>query len=118
MTGTPPSRSRASRAEVLATLAIVVGLGAFVALRSAGKTLAPHPSRDECSALLDRYVDHLAHAAEPKPAASTIAERTRVARSRAEKDPEFATCAEALTREQAACAMNANDADQFERCLQ
>lgn len=118
MTGPSPSRPRASRAEVLATLAIVVGFGAFVALRGAMRALAPHPTHDECSALLDRYVEHLAHAAEPKPAASTIAERTRIARSKAKSDPEFATCTRSLTSAQADCAMGAHDADEFERCLE
>lgn len=110
---------RATRAEVLGTVAIVVVLVGLVAARGVARRLGPHPTRAECDALLDRYVEHLV-AAEggrlPTPP-DVLEERRARARAKAAADPEFARCPIALTRDEATCALHANGADEFERCL-
>jgi hypothetical protein len=107
-----------SRREVLAIIAIVVGLALFMAARSVIRFFSAHPTSEQCSALLDRYVEHLAHAAEPSPVPSAVQDARVRAREKAERDPEFVACTDALTRAQADCAMAAHNADEFERCLQ
>jgi hypothetical protein len=109
---------QSSRAEVLATLAIVLGLAGIVVAGRIAHRLASHPSEAECGALLDRYVEHLAHAFEPSPSLSAIAEARLLAREKADSNVELAACADELTRDQARCAMAAHDADEFERCLE
>jgi hypothetical protein len=109
----------ATRAEVLATLAIVTALAAVVVGRAVWRRVGPHPSAEECSALLDRYVEHLV-AAEGGPLpvpAQALSERRARARAKAERDAEFARCPIALTRDEATCALGAHSADEFERCL-
>jgi hypothetical protein len=114
----PPRAPRASRTEVLATLALLGVAVGFVVWRAAGHHLAAHPSEEQCTELLDRYVEHLVRANDPKPAASFIAERRALARVKAADSPEFARCTRVLTADQAECAMRANNADEFERCTQ
>jgi hypothetical protein len=103
---------------VLATFAIVLGLALVLVGQSAKRFFSAHPTSDQCSALLDRYVEHLAHAAEPSPSPSAIQESRDRARARAEHDPEFVTCSARLTREEVDCAMAAHNADEVERCLE
>ncbi len=112
-------RAPASRAEVAATLAILLVVAGIVVGRSIARRLGPHPTGEECAALLDRYVDHLV-AAEGGPLpvpAPALAERRARARAKASTDPEFGRCPVVITREEATCALRANGADEFERCL-
>ena len=112
-------RGRATRAEVIATLSLLALAVAIVAGRAVLRRTAAHPTRDECDALLDRYVEHLV-AAEGGPLPvppQVLADRRARARAKAAADPEFARCPTALTREEATCALRANGADEFERCL-
>lgn len=77
----------------------------------------PSLKEDECIALLDRYTEKVIEQARPS---TSPAERSRLllaARKKAELDPEFAECAERVSRRQFECAMAANSADQIERCL-
>ena len=110
---TPP----ATRGEVIATLAIVGGLAAIIASGPVRRRLADHPSAEECVALLDRYVEHVVRAADPKVPSGDLAARKAQARTLSSSDPAFARCTTDLTRKEAECAMGANNADEFERCL-
>lgn len=107
-----------SRSEVLATTAVIgVMIGAVLAL-DARRTLGPRATAAQCEALLSRYVEHLAHAAEPEPAASAIAAQRDAARAQARESPAFARCPRELSHDAADCALGAHSADEFERCLQ
>lgn len=108
---------RASRSEVVTTLLIVGALLGYLGVRSIRRTLAAHPSPEVCQAMLDRYVEHVVYAQEAKPTASELATRKAQARALAAEDQAFARCPTLLTQDEADCAMHANTADEFERCL-
>jgi hypothetical protein len=110
-----PATTRA--AEVVSTIIIVALVVGFVASRPIRRRFAAHPSTEQCAALLDRYVEHLAHAADPRAAASAIEEQRARTRALAAKDPDFGRCSQTITRDEADCAMKAQNADEFERCL-
>ena len=107
----------ATRAEVVATLVIVLLVVGFVASKPLRRSLAAHPSQDACAALLDRYVEHVVRAIDEKPQASELLARKAQARTLASTDPKFARCPTYLTVDEAECAMRAGNADEFERCL-
>ena len=111
-----PNEKRA-RADVLATLAIITATGLAVFGPTVVRRLSAHPSKEQCEALLDRYEEHVAYAVDPKPSASALAERRALARAAATGRTAFSRCVSDLTLDEAECAMKANGADEFERCL-
>lgn len=105
------------RADLLASIgivAIIVGVAIAEPIR---RRFAAHPSKAECEAMLDRYVEHLAAAEGLAKSDASLAARRALARSGAARHPEFARCPEALTLEESRCALRASNADEFERCL-
>jgi hypothetical protein len=106
-----------TRTEVMTTLAIIGVFLGILAVRSIRRTLAEHPTPEVCQAMLDRYVEHIIHANDPKPKASDLGTRKAQARALAAQDRAFARCPTHLTREEADCAMRSVNADEFERCL-
>jgi hypothetical protein len=110
-------RTPATRGELWTTLVIVGLCVGFVVSKPVRRKLAEHPSSDACAALLDRYVEHVVHAIDPKPPVAELTARKAQARDLAAGDPAFARCPSYLTREEAECAMRAGNADEFERCL-
>jgi hypothetical protein len=107
----------ATRAEILGTLAILgVTLG-VAAWDPVVRLFSAHPSASQCAELLDKYVEHVAHAVDPSPPASALAERKSLARAAARDRQAFRMCEGELTRKEVDCAMNAPNADAFERCL-
>ena len=106
-----------TRGEVLATLAIVGGLAVVIVSGPLYRRLSAHPSTDTCTALLDRYVEHVVRAAEPDIPAGELATRKARARDISASDAMFARCTTALTQREAECALRAGNADEFERCL-
>jgi hypothetical protein len=114
----PLATRPSSRHEVIAILAILFACAGFVAVRAAARKLGAHPSREECGALLDRYAEHLVHAAMPAPSPSAVSEARRAAKAKADATAALEACATGLTREEAECAMGAQNADAFERCIE
>lgn len=113
----PPLR-RATRADVLATLAVVASVTAVAAARPTLRALAERPSRAECMALLERYVEHTARAVDPDPARAAAAIEERMAAAAAAAGERgFPRCEAELTREEVACGLRAGSADELERCL-
>jgi len=108
---------RASRADVITTLVIIGVLLGILGLRSLRRTFAEHPSSEVCQAMLERYVEHVVRANDPKPPSAELALRKMQARTLAAANQAFARCSSHLTREEADCAMRAVNADEFERCL-
>ena len=106
-----------TRVEIVATVLIVAGFIGVLGVRSIRRTLAEHPSQEVCQAMLDRYVEHVVYAIDPKPGVSDLNNRKAQARELAAKDQAFARCPTHLTRDEADCALKANNADEFERCL-
>lgn len=118
----PPEAPRATRLDVVMTLGIVgvvIAIGAWDPIR---RRASPHPSEQDCAALLDRYVEHIAWTMQPEPPASAVAARKDLAKAAARdmnakaKDA-FARCEAGLTRSEFECAMGATSTDAFERCL-
>jgi hypothetical protein len=91
-------------------------VAAAAASRPLLRALAERPSPEECAALLERYVALVARAAVPEAAASAVAQRTAAARAAADARG-FAACEDELSREEVACGLRAENADDLERCL-
>lgn len=108
---------KATRADVVGTAAVLLGFSLVVLGLGVYRRFSAHPTREQCEALLERYVTHIAHAVDPKPSASALAERRRLAREAAEKNSSFSACTQEMTMAEHTCAMQANDADALERCL-
>ncbi|MFO0762600.1 MAG: hypothetical protein U0359_39535 [Byssovorax sp.] len=106
-------RDRRDRRDLLATLAIVLGLAALLGGSRLARRLGPHPTPEQCSAMLDRYAEQRARAALPDGAESPPPRRP------AEPHPpaEIARCARELTPRELECAMRSGYADELERCL-
>jgi hypothetical protein len=117
MPAVSPPRAKATRADVLATLAIVGVTALAVLVPMIARELGPRPTPADCEALLDRYVEHVAYAIDPKPASSTLIERRALAHAAASSRAAFSRCQSDLTRSEVECAMKADSADSFERCL-
>ena len=109
----PPRR--ASRADLFGALAIVFGAAAFAYGPGIVARLGPHPSIEECDALLQKYVELKQRAIvdkpEPKAVAAALADARRLA------GPKLSACTTEVTPEEADCARRAGYADELERCL-
>ncbi|MDX2053093.1 MAG: hypothetical protein SFV15_11920 [Polyangiaceae bacterium] len=92
-----------------------VAVSAVVVLAASG--CQRRTTSAECEFLLDRYVEFLVRAEAPKTSAVKLALRRKEARDLAQKSPSFAECPKYVSEAAYRCAMNAPDADQFERCL-
>ena len=75
------------------------------------------PSRDECAALLDHYVELLVASDRPGTNAAELQKLQQQARDKAKEDPEFAACTERVSRRELECALSASNADLLEQCL-
>jgi hypothetical protein len=94
----------------LRSAALVVMLGA---LPGCGRPVAS----EECSALLDRYVEKLVGSDRPELGAADLVRLQAEARVRAKADPAFRDCSHAVSRRQMDCAMRAETVDRMEICL-
>jgi len=72
---------------------------------------------EECSQLLDRYVELLAQGDRPAATAGELLRLQQEARKKAARDPAFAECSNRVSRRAFDCAMSANDANLLEQCL-
>ena len=110
------------------TRSVIPGAGPRpVASRLAGVLLAScallaagcqkRPSHDECSALLDHYVELLVNSDRPGTNAAELHKLQLLARDKAKEDPEFGHCTERVSRRELDCAMSASNADVLEQCL-
>ena len=75
------------------------------------------PSKNECDALLDHYVELLVNSDRPGTNAGELQKLQQQARDKAKTDPEFTTCSERVSRHAFECAMSAANADVLEQCL-
>ncbi len=74
-------------------------------------------SPEQCTQLLDRYVERLGNSDGREPSSEEILRLQREARARAAASAEFARCPEHVSKRQYECAMRANSADEIDRCL-
>jgi hypothetical protein len=100
---------------MLATLAIVGAFAAAAIARPIVQRLAAHPSRAQCSQMLDRYAEEEARAADPQRAEKGGSLDESPARSIAVSTID--RCVRDLTEEDVLCALRSNGADELERCL-
>lgn len=77
----------------------------------------PRINEAECLQLLDRYTDKVIDQARPKAGQAERMDLLQQARKLAQQDPEFGECSSRVSRRAFACAMEAHNADQIERCL-
>lgn len=83
------------------------------ALAGCGKPVAS----EECTALLDRYVEKLVGSDRPDVGAAELLRLQVEARETASRDPAFRDCTKAVSRRQMDCAMRAETVDRMEICL-
>ncbi len=74
-------------------------------------------SAPECNELLDRYTEKLVQQKNDEASSESVFRMQREARARASRDPEFAQCANKVSRRGWECAMKAPTVDEMERCL-
>jgi hypothetical protein len=75
------------------------------------------PSHDECSQLLDHYVDLLVKSDRPGTSSAELHKLELLARQKSAQDPAFEACNERVSRRAYECAMSALTADKLEQCL-
>jgi hypothetical protein len=88
-------------------------LAAVLALPGCGRAVAS----EECSALLDRYVEKLVGSDRPGVSAAELVRLQAEARATAKTDPAFRDCTKEVSRRQMDCAMRAETVDRMEICL-
>lgn len=98
------------RREQLA--AFLLGSGALLS-SACGKA----PTKAECNALLDHYVELLVDSDRPGTSAAELHKLKLQARDKAKEDAEFSACSERVSRREFECAMSAANADRLEQCL-
>lgn len=107
----------AIRHVLAAVVVVALVLGAVVFRRVAAR-FAPRPTAAECSALVDRYLEHTLWQREgPRRPEETVAALER-ARATSEYARDAADCESRLTRAQVDCGVRAPSVDELERCLQ
>lgn len=96
-------------------LRLTVALVASTECMACGKSL----SAEECTLLLDRYVELIVRAEQPETNPEEVHRQQSEARRVAHANPslEFDECPNRVSRTQFECAMAAPDADSLERCL-
>jgi hypothetical protein len=94
----------------------VVVLGAIATLLASA--CGRHATPEECSALLDRYVELLVRQQDPKAPDTEIAMQKERTRAKAQTEPAFASCPQEVPAKSAHCAMSAVNVDEFEKCLE
>lgn len=99
----PPAKSR----EMLATIAILGALGAFVAARPLARRFAARPTAERCAELIARWTELEARSRERVPAEVQVDPASRDAMR----------CARELTKDEVECAMKAGYVDEIERCM-
>lgn len=92
---------------------VAAGVAFCLSATGCGKPL----SQEECGALLDHYTEKVIDQARPKATRAERSELILEARQKAELDPEFSACGSRVSRNEFECAIQAQSADQIERCL-
>ncbi len=95
---------------MLATLAIVGALGAYVLSRPVVRRFSRHPSPEQCLGMLERYAEQEARSRElqpPSPAPEPLGLGS----------PQVHACVHDLTAAEVDCALHAGWVDELERCL-
>jgi hypothetical protein len=108
----------ATRGEIAATALVIGTLAVAVSYARFADRFHADASPEECATLMDRYVEHRAHAAMGKVTDAELARDQARVREAAARHAAFSECPDRLPREKVECAMHANNADEFERCLQ
>jgi hypothetical protein len=113
-----PASTEVKRRELLGGVAVVLGVTGFVLGKRVVRALATPPSREDCEALLERWLEHASRQRDPLVDDTDVA----VARERARTRPEFLAdlerCEEQLTKGEVECGIEAPNADALERCVQ
>jgi hypothetical protein len=77
-----------------------------------------HATPEECSALLDRYVELLVRERDPTVSEIDLSSKKEQAREKAAHDEAFAACPKEVGGRAMRCAMAAPNVDEFEKCLE
>jgi len=77
-----------------------------------------HATPEECSALLDRYVELLVRERDPAVSDLDLSSKKELAREKAAHDEAFAACPKEVGAREMRCAMAAPNVDEFEKCLE
>lgn len=111
-----PARSR--RGDFLISAGIVLVVVGAVAGPSWARCHAQRPSRAQCVALLDRWVEHSIRAREPEVKPEVVTDRLRRLIDNERRSTNLSLCERELAVAEVECALDAPNVDELERCLQ
>ncbi len=111
--GDKPARRHAIAAGTVVAALLLAVLGPRVASR-----LAPSPTSDQCTRLVDRYLEQAERQKNPEARGDEIAHAVRDAQSSPDRERDVADCRRRLTRAQVECGLAAPNVDELERCVQ
>jgi hypothetical protein len=114
----PDSDPRGRRREVLAGLLIVAAAVAVVAYKRVSRAVAPRPSEEQCTELLDRYLRHASRARTPDISERAIRDAQDKSRGSALRLADVKACRTQLTAQQVDCGLRSPNVDELERCMQ
>lgn len=114
----PPADSKRARHHAAAALTVIVLTVGSVAIKRARARLAPRPTAEQCSALVDRFVEQSLRQRDEAKTTEELASAVDRARTAPEHHADAVDCERRLSREQVECALAAGNVDQLERCLQ
>jgi len=113
----PASPERAGRERAFAAvLAIIVAVLALALWPQLRRAFGQRPSKEQCAALLDRYLGLSARERAPAIDERRLDELRREAHRAAPRA--LAECRDKLTQAQVDCALGSESAEAFERCVQ
>ncbi|MBM4374772.1 MAG: hypothetical protein FJ095_06785 [Deltaproteobacteria bacterium] len=107
-----------ARRHALAAAAVVALVLGTVVVKRVAARVAPRPSAEDCSSLVDRYLEHTLWQREGPRRPEEIASALERARATDEHARDAADCELRLTRAQVDCGIKAPSVDELERCLQ
>jgi hypothetical protein len=106
------------RRDFLAALTVVTLIVGLVVGKWLVQRFAPRPSEEQCSELLDRYLQHASRQHDPEVDDDDI----DTARERSHGQPtriaDVGTCQRELTEAQVRCGLASPNVDDMERCMQ
>lgn len=106
------------RRDFFAALAVVGALVTLVVGKAVVTRLMPRPTEAQCTALLDRYVEHASRARDPALDDGDIQAAVSRAQTDASRARDLAACERELSASEVECGLRSPNVDEMERCLQ
>jgi len=106
------------RRDFLAAFGVVSLIVGVVVGKWLIQRFAPRPSEQQCSELLDRYLQHASRQYDPEVDDDDIDTARERSRGQATRIADVGTCQRELTEAQVRCGLASPNVDDMERCMQ